>query len=43
LLDRVNLLKDFKLSDKDIQIPFKSISSDLYKIDTEKTNDGGFI
>ena len=42
LLDRVNLLKDFKLSDKDIQIPFKSISSDLYKIDTEKTNDGGY-
>ena len=42
LLDRVNLLKNFKLSNKDIDIPFKSISSDLYKIDTEKTNDGGF-
>jgi len=36
LLDRVNLLKNFKLSNKDTTIPFKSISSDLYKIDTEK-------
>jgi type III restriction enzyme len=42
LLDRVNLLKNFKLSNKDIEIPFKSITSDLYKIDTEKTNDGGY-
>nr|WP_315251720.1 DEAD/DEAH box helicase family protein [uncultured Flavobacterium sp.] len=42
LLDRVNLLKNFKLSNKDIDIPFKSISSDLYKIDTENTNDGGY-
>jgi type III restriction enzyme len=42
LLDRVNLLKNFKLSNKDIDIPFKSITSDLYKIDTEKTSDEGY-
>lgn len=42
LLDRVNLLKNFKLSDKDIQISFKSISSDLYKIDTEEIKKGEY-
>ncbi|MDN3677669.1 DEAD/DEAH box helicase family protein [Flavobacterium paronense] len=42
LLDRVNLLKDFKLSDKDIQIPFKSMSSDLYKIDAEEIRKGEY-
>jgi type III restriction enzyme len=42
LLDRVNLLKDFKLSDKDIVIPFKSISSELYKIDTEEISNGEY-
>jgi type III restriction enzyme len=42
LLDRVNLLKSFKLSDKDIQIPFKSISSELYKIDTEEISNGEY-
>lgn len=42
LLDRVNLLKNFRLSDKDIQIPFKSISSDLYKIDTEEIGNGEY-
>jgi type III restriction enzyme len=42
LLDRVNLLKDFKLSDKDIVISFKSISSELYKIDTEEISSGEY-
>jgi type III restriction enzyme len=42
LLDRVNLLKDFKLSDKDIVIAFKSISSELYKIDTEEISSGEY-
>ena len=42
LLDRVNLLKSFKLSDKDIQIGFKSVSSDLYKIDTEEIGNGEY-
>jgi type III restriction enzyme len=42
LLDRVNLLKTFKLSDKDIQIPFKSISSELYKIDAEEIGKGAY-
>ncbi|SHL33141.1 DEAD/DEAH box helicase [Flavobacterium xanthum] len=42
LLDRVNLLKSFKLSDKDIQIAFKSISSELYKIDTEEIGNGEY-
>lgn len=42
LLDRVNLLKDFKLSDKDIVIPFKSISSELYKIDAEEISNGEY-
>ena len=36
LLDQSIFLKDFKLSDKDIQIPFKKYFFDLYKIDTEK-------
>ena len=42
LLDRVNLLKNFKLTDKDIQIHFKGISSDLYKIDTEEISKGEY-
>jgi type III restriction enzyme len=42
LLDRVNLLKLFKLSDKDIQIGFKSVSSELYKIDTEEIGNGEY-
>ena len=42
ILDRVNLLKKFKLSDKDIQIHFKSIASDLYKIDTEEISKGEY-
>ncbi|WP_418262110.1 DEAD/DEAH box helicase [Flavobacterium faecale] len=42
ILDRVNLLKNFKLSDKDIQIAFKSISSELYKIDTEEIGKGEY-
>ncbi|MEJ5993592.1 DEAD/DEAH box helicase family protein [Pedobacter sp. Du54] len=42
MLDRVNLLKHFKLSDKDTQIHFKSVSSDLYKIDTEEISEGEY-
>jgi len=42
LLDRVNLLKSFKLSDKSIEINFNKVSADLYKIDTEKTNNDGY-
>ena len=42
LLDRVNLLKSFKLSDKSIEINFNKTSVDLYKIDTEKTNNDGY-
>jgi len=42
LLDRVNLLKNFKLFDKDIQIHFNGHSSDLYKVDTEETSAGEY-
>ena len=42
LLDRVNLLKSFKLSDKSIEINFDKVSAELYKIDTEKTNNDGY-
>lgn len=42
LLDRANLLKDFKLSDKAHDIQFDSIVSDLYKIDAEETKKGEY-
>lgn len=41
-LDRVNLLKTFKLSDKDIQIQFNSISAELYKVDIEKIKENEY-
>ncbi len=37
LLDRSTLLGGFKLSEKDIDIPFDGITSELYKIDIEQT------
>ena len=42
LLGRTNLLDHFKLSDKDIQIPFYSSSLELYKIDTEASYGGDY-
>ncbi len=42
LLDRANLLKDFKLADKAHDIKFESVVSDLYKIDAEETKKGDF-
>jgi type III restriction enzyme len=41
-LDRVNLLRDFKLTDKDIQIPFNTSSSELYKVDAEESRKGEY-
>ncbi len=42
LLDRANLLKEFKLADKAHDIKFESIVSDLYKIDAEETKKGDY-
>lgn len=42
LLDRANLLKDFKLADKAHDIKFESVVSDLYKIDAEETRKGEY-
>ncbi|WP_291150353.1 DEAD/DEAH box helicase [Flavobacterium sp. UBA7680] len=42
LLDRANLLKGFKLSDKGHDIKFESIVSELYKIDTEEIRNGEY-
>lgn len=41
-LDRVNLLRDFKLSDKDIQISFQTNTSDLYRVDLEELGKGEY-
>jgi len=38
LLDRALLLEGFKLAEKDIDISFDGVSSDLYKIDLEHTH-----
>ncbi|MDQ7948148.1 MAG: DEAD/DEAH box helicase family protein [Pedobacter sp.] len=41
-LDRANLLRDFKLSDKDTIISFDSSSSELYKVDAEEIGKGEY-
>ena len=42
LLDRANLLKDFRLSDKAHDIAFESIASEMYQIDAEETKKGEY-
>jgi len=37
LLEADNLLKDFPLSKEDINVPFASITSELYKVDLDET------
>jgi len=40
LLDKENLLEEFALSKADSNIPFNSISSELYKVDLDETKKG---
>lgn len=42
LLDRSNLLKGFRLSDKSYDIKFENVTSDLYKIDAEEIGKGEY-